>query len=322
MHPDHLEELTHIFSQLEFSTNEFHFRKKCYHHTDENVVDILTAVLYSECYAKKKSVQLLGETLWMGNTENEYLFIDQLSANNCTEVHIENGWTVKNVQSNGFMELGKSAIKKIVALTAYIKAGPSDIPNINQVISITLPKEDRWIQQGFYYVYSNEPFDAFQPMVRIYWNTDSAGAILLVKAITQQLNLYHIPFIFKCLNHPAAYTRRDPCVLYLSKKYYTICSWLLDTIEVELKNHLYEDVPLFAYKHSNGIGIAENPLTNESFGMNRMKMVAEALIGFSKENDGISATDSIKNAFIKRGIDFNTAYLNKGSKQNFLNKPA
>ncbi len=318
MQTEQLEELKNISKQLDVFPDRFSFRKKDYPYTDSDKADVLTALLYAECYAKKISFQLGMPNFPAIMEQDSKAFIDRLSANNSSKGFTDGGWTVRQQLTNGLIEVSKGPLSKIIGPGQYQQNGHAHLPMPQQTITILLPKEDRLLQQGFYYVYSNEMFSPESSMLRIYWNIDSDGAPKLVKAVTRQLNYYHIPFLFKCLNNPLLYSRRDACVLYISKKHYTVCSWLLENMAKELEGHLQEDVPLFTFKYTAGIGIAENPLSNESFGMNRMALLAKALIAaYQSKKNTRSSMASIKNMFSDNGIDLNRPFLNKGSKQPF-----
>jgi hypothetical protein len=90
---------------------------------------------------------------------------------------------------------------------------------------------------------------------------------------------------------------------------------LLPAIIEVVKDYLEEDVPLFAYKFKKGIGIAEDPDTNESFGMHRMAMVAETIIdNIPNKYTAENMVAQIAIHFEKKGINPATPFLNKGSK--------
>ncbi|MEZ4571352.1 MAG: T3SS effector HopA1 family protein [Thermomicrobiales bacterium] len=59
---------------------------------------------------------------------------------------------------------------------------------------------------GFYTVLSDEPYDAADLVVRVYWNLYSWGAATLVQGITGRLNGAKVPFRLKVVNHPTATT--------------------------------------------------------------------------------------------------------------------
>jgi hypothetical protein len=236
-----------------------------------------------------------------------------LSQHNHTKEKTEQGWKVKQTYPNGYAEITRNNENRIVH-TSSIKAQTTG----EQTVSVLLPKEDRYRQPTFYYAFSNELMDTSQKLVRIYWNCTSDGAQVLLDNITAKLNLYNIPFLFKCLNQPGLYFRRDAAVLYIEDKLIPLLELILPEICREMDAYLEEDVPLFSYHYSKGVGIAENPNIQESFGMNRMTMVAEALLNSSlKKLQPDETIMEIAVAFQQKGINPSATFLNKGSRTLF-----
>lgn len=314
---EQLKEINDLIKELEFTDKEIKFREQHYAFSAGNKMQVLTNILYSECYAKKIAYQQKVPAAPAAHSQSgDVEFIKTLSENNFTTPYIDYEWTVKELLQNNFITVTKAGYSKTIPTSLCINAGYP--VQVNALINIHQPKEDAALQPGFYYAYSNQPFAFTQTAVRVYWNLTSAGASILLSAITKLLNQYRIPFILKCLNDPALYIRRDSAVLYLDIKYYKVFKWLLPDIQQTIKNYLMPDVPLFTYKYAEGIGIAEHPLNNESFGLKIMKIMASAII----KADGDQITnptekiDRIKAEFIKEELDFNNPFLNKGSKNN------
>ncbi len=303
-----LKELERMVAQLHISHTAITFRGKDYAVTPENALQSLAGILYSECYALKESHQqglVLKEEY---NKDNSFLAL--LSAGNHTLNRLEPGWKVSNNYSNGYVEITRNGQIQIVPVTALEGISASSTFPAEQEFTVFFPKEDRLRQPTFYYVFSNRHIDTTQRMTRVYWNISSEGAAVLVEAVTKKLNHYNIPFLFKCLSHPSFYFRRDAAVLYVDDAMMPMLSFILPEIYEEVKQHLEEDVPLFTFKYKKGIGIAENPTTEESFGMNRMAAVAGALMDTSIADQ----VQAIAAAFLEKGINPDTPYLNKGSK--------
>jgi hypothetical protein len=115
-----------------------------------------------------------------------------------------------------------------------------------------------------------------------------------------------------------AFGRIDSAVLYINIQHYTVATWLLPDIQESIVAYLEQDVPLFTYKYAPGIGVAEHPVSNESFGMKMMNIVATGVLNAQAQNltapSGVLAF--IENEFTKNDIDFNAPFLNKGSRNN------
>ena len=310
-----LEELTNLIAQLQVSGSHITFREKQYAITPENIIGSLVNVLYSECYALKDTYQKGLAKRQNGAIGISDDFVNLLSANNHTKDKEEQDWQIKNSYSNGYVEVVKHGKTKIVRYSELRNLPNGIAPVIGQTVAVHFPKEDKQRQPSFYYVFSNRTLDLSQKLTRVYWNINSNGAPALIESITKKLNHYNIPFLFKCLNHPDLYFRRDAAVLYIEDDAMRMISLILPEICEIMNGYLEEDVPLFTYKYSKGVGIAESPNTQESFGMNRVGIVAETLIGLmQKKQDPDVVIKQIETAFLKKGINPSAPFLNKGSR--------
>jgi len=66
-------------------------------------------------------------------------------------------------------------------------------------------------------------------------------------------------------------------VLYVNKRFYQISAVLLARVYGEIRNHLAPLTPLFTKRLAPGLSLAEDPGTGESFGMQRCRLLAEAI---------------------------------------------
>ncbi|MBP1224421.1 T3SS effector HopA1 family protein [Flavobacterium sp. 1355] len=309
-----IKELTRLIGQLDISDTFITFRNKQYAVTSENKLSYLTGILYSECYALKESYQSGTDNRQFDFTPDD-TFTELLSQNNHSKNKKEQNWIIKSIYPNGYFEITKETENRIVPASALLDISTGSIPEIGQTITVLFPKEDKNRQPTFYYVFSNQYFNLPQKLTRVYWNCISEGAPALINAVTTKLNYYNIPFLFKCLNHPNLYFRRDASVLYIEDSMLSILNMILPEICEEMKIYLQKDVPLFTYTYANGVGIAESPNEHESFGMNRATIIAETLIKTaSKKLDPNAVLNEITAAFIQKGINPKATYLNKGSK--------
>lgn len=311
-------ELTRLANQLEVYATHLVFRGKRYEIAAHSAVTVLTNLLYSECYALKERYQNGKETRPYYFMEEAPHFINLLSQNNYSKDRMEDGWVVKNNYPSGHAEVVKNTESHIVPYANLKNVPAGTAIGTGQTVSVFFPKEDRYRQPTFYYIFSNQPMNMAENLTRIYWNCTSEGAPLLIDAITKKLNYYGIPFLFKCLNHPTLYFRRDAAVLYVEDILMPLLELLLPEICETMAPYLEEDVPLFAYAYRKGVGIAESPNTQESFGMNRMAIVAEVLLSaFPKNLAPEEAVKQIAAAFLQKGIRPSATFLNKGSRITF-----
>lgn len=305
-----VKELSRLIDQIKITETYIDFRGKKHLITNGNTITLLTNLLYSGCYMLKEKYQSESLNYPEPFKEDNTDFINLLSQNNQSRETTEPGWKVNDTYPNGYIAISRNNENRITPLSAIKAQDPE-----KQTVSVFFPKEDRYRQPTFYYAFSNTFIDTSKKLVRIYWNITDKGAPVLLHTITTTLNHYNIPFLFKCLNRPDLYFRRDAAVLYLDDDHMPLMKLILPEIAKKVKNYLEDDVPLFSFRYSKGIGIAENPGIQESFGMNRMTLVAEAVLQATLKQ---SATDvtilEIAAAFQKKGISPSAPHLNKGSK--------
>jgi hypothetical protein len=134
-------------------------------------------------------------------------------------------------------------------------------------------RELRELLGGFYTALGNAE-EPEGPGLRIYWNLYSAGGPLLVERLTSRLNAAGIPFWLKVLKDPAHYGRTDSAVLYLPREVYPAAAPLLAEIRLALAPYLKAPVSAYVRRLAPGIGLAEDPVPDESFGQHRSRLLA------------------------------------------------
>ena len=310
-------ELNRLISELQISDSEIVFRNKKYNISGQDALTSLINILYSECYALKEIYQTGLSKKQNISIEANSTFVEQLSKHNFTAEGIDEGWHIKSNLNNGYFQVVKGTVQKTIHFSEFRNSNALE-PSSEHNTSIFLSKEDRQRQPTFYYAFSNSILDLDKNITRLYWNINSEGAAPLLKEITTKLNDYSIPFLFKCLNHPSLYHRRDAAVLYISSEHLNVITLLLPEISAKISTYLEYDVPLFALRFSKGLGIAESPKNNESFGMHRVGLVAKSLLDLSdKQIDKKEKLTHIAVQFLKVGIRPEAPFLNKGSKTLF-----
>lgn len=140
------------------------------------------------------------------------------------------------------------------------------------------------------FVTSRMPFVSVAQIIRFYFNLKLDGAARCAEHIAEKLTAYGLPFEIKYLttgesNSPS----RDTGVLYASAEHFVPISFALNELYPALKAHLRPGVPLFVREFllpdntSSGIGFAEDPLPDEtwgqmSFGQSRCHLLATFLV--------------------------------------------
>jgi hypothetical protein len=144
-----------------------------------------------------------------------------------------------------------------------------------------------------------------------------------MQSITRSLNRARIPFRFKTLVNPIDYTRCDSAVLYILREHYEVVRSLLEPIYVEVAPFLRWRTPVFTKALAPGLGIAEQPPSGNSFGMDRCRVLAEGLV--RAHELGRASLDErlhvVLDQFRRARIRPRAPYLNPGSVDSYDFRP-
>ncbi len=248
-------------------------------------------------------------------------FMNELSAANQTKVSWDNGWTVYHLDPSGNAHASKNNELRWLQPNSWKYSNPATTTlALNVAVDFAVKKEDRGLQTVFYYVHSQHYFSHSSEIVRIYWSLLPEGAAPLIEQITSLFNSYKIPFQFKCLNHPDLFDRTDSAVLYLDKRNLHTALFLVKEIAHQLKPKLRKELPLFTYPLHQGVGLAEDPGNQQSFGMSRSQIIAEALVkAYKSEKNGQKEKEEmVEKQFLAKGVAIDEIYLHHHSNPEFV----
>jgi hypothetical protein len=235
------------------------------------VIDLQTAI-YDEAYCRE-----LGSRT--EPTAHAVSLVEALSAANAGHARWESGWSLAQRMPDGSVLARKGDLAHVFPPGEIAPAGQGGAPVAGAPLHVLFARESRTQQPGFYVANGETPapFGADSRMTRIYWHIAEEGAVPLTRAVTTRLNRYQVPFRFKTLAYGGVYTRADAAVLYFAARYYQIVARLLPAIRAEVGSHLRPATPLLTKRLYDGVGLAEDPATGESFGMSRSRLIAQAI---------------------------------------------
>jgi hypothetical protein len=170
------------------------------------------------------------------------------------------------------------------------------------------------MQPGFYFAFGNSPEEDFDPpcMVRFYWAVKSGGAVLLTGELTAALNRLRVPFRFKTGLESYSYGRLDAAVLYVHQRFYQIAARLVAPVYQQVRAVLMSGSPMFTKPLAPGLGLAEDPGTGESFGMQRCRLLADAVLGAEEPS-----LDAVIRRLEFAGVRADCPYLSPGSADQY-----
>jgi hypothetical protein len=283
-------------------------------------VQTLQNVLYGTCYTRQFKGVLDEATLKASS--NDEGWIELLSAANASRERWDEGWEVQQFLPTGEVYAKKGALQRSFWPGEFINRGVfGRAPAKGDSIAVFLPREARNAQSGFYYVFgeTHAAVGDELPTVRYYWNLKREGAAPLVQSLTSSLNRFQVPFRFKIVSHPAFLDRSDTAVLYVGRRYYRIAAEIALAVRHELAFGLDEDVPLFTLRLGKGLAFAEDPGTQESFGMSRCRLFAEGLwLAFCEGRSQIEdRLQRVQQHFAAAGTSLERPYLNLAAMNSY-----
>jgi hypothetical protein len=279
------------------------------------LVALLEQTLYQHCYCRTFDGALRDEEPL--NVQGVDL-TPALSEANATRERWDTGWQVYQIMPTGQVLAHKDGRTRALWPGEFLSTdAPGLAPRPGTNLSVFFMRETKTMQPGFYFAFGEAEageLDNFS-LARFYWNLRAEGAVPLMRAVTRGLNRFQVPFRIKCLTNAALYTRNDAAVLYVDKRFYRVTARVLAGVHREVAHHLRPDAPLFAKPLADGLALAEEPYTGESFGMQRCRILAEGLLSAHARGlrDEASRLEEVERHFSAYGLKLEAPYLNPRS---------
>jgi HopA1 effector protein family len=283
--------------------------------TDNPLAALLTNYLYFYCFCQPFNGDLPADR---PTAPPDSDFLQKLSAANAARERWDSGWRIIQILPSGQVVAQKHGVTRNLWPGEFINLdGPGMPLRLSANINVFFPKESVTLQPGFYMAFGETPVEEANDysLVRFYWNIEAEGAAELTAQITSSLNRFLLPYRFKCLTIPDYYTRMDSAVLYVSRRFYRITAELLRDVHKNVRKHLSPETPLFAKRLARGLGLAEDPGVQDSFGTHRCRALAEGIL--NAHNQGAKSEQARFEEVVKQfrhyGINPERPYLNPGS---------
>ncbi len=251
----------------------------------------------------------------------DWQFYEQLHTSNHSVGYFDPDWQVLRQEPDGRLAVTKGGLTLYVEPNCHLKATIQS-PKVGELVDIWMPKNR--LSNGCYIAISNVAQRICNPdydlgLGRIYFNFTPNGAIAMMDSLTQHLNTVSIAFNFQVLYNPYGYGRYDSGILYFESDDYSVVRKVLQVVYPEHQSHFHNEVPLFTKFLAPGLSLAEEPTqkfaAQESFGMNRCQILANALLeAWQKgKNSAHERMRVISQHFALLGIDLQRPYLNPSS---------
>ncbi|MDR3529850.1 MAG: T3SS effector HopA1 family protein [Rhodopila sp.] len=239
--------------------------------------------------------------------------LPELSSANTSQTQTDPDWLVLEHDSSGAIVVGKHGMTRRLGPGEIVTEAGAAPPGPGAVVTIIAPREMPQ-SGGFYFAFGETIDSSFdgRPIVRFYWNVPAPAVPALMTALTRTLNANSIPFSLKAPRITKDYRRFDAGVLFIAAPWHDAAAALLPEIHASLSSRLRPDVPLFTKRLAAGLGFAEDPGSNESFGVTRCRLLAEALWSAYVRDvtEDRAILHEIRRHWLLSGIDLSASYVN------------
>ena len=294
------------------------------HSTRKRLLDQIQMQIYRQAFCRSFADTSPTESS-TDNTSDENL-IPILTAANNSRGRWEKDWVVSRIELSGQVLLEKDGRSRVLHLNDFATDGVVD-SNLEpgNTTTLRLDAESVTWQPGFFVAFGEHPAidESESRLVRFYWNVRSEGAPPLLSVLSERLNKFQIPYQLKCPAYSSGFHRSDSLVLYVDRRYYDISARLIGELYHGVVASLDDTVPAFTKKLAQGLALAEDPGTGESFGASRCRILAEALLKCHRagiDNEAVKIALVIQD-YEAVGIDLRLPYLSPGSSDNYAWQP-
>jgi hypothetical protein len=234
-------------------------------------------------------------------------FKSQLSAANCGTGTWEDGWQiVKSDIKNNQIAVKKNNIVFWVTTDEVKCQGKHDA---SMACRVRIPKEAANLDGGYFTIYGNYSSVGckapVEDVVAFYWNLTAKGAPDFVRYCTSALNEERLHFRVRMLSDPRTYQRSDAAILTINRADLAETLPILQEIHHKLSGEIRSATPMFCRRIAGGLGFAEEPRDDSSFGYSRSKIIAEALTGCLTKGHVLKGKilQAVQQSFEEHGID-------------------
>ena len=293
----------------------------------QRLILALRDALYRQCFARPfialQASLRAGIPVCVESDDVSSNLAHQLSAANCGRTTWQTGWCVQRVDRGGSIVAVKGDVQRRVQVGDYAMTFSEELlPRVGGAVMLCRRKESLTLQAGVYYAFGDAlpELDQAGEVLRLYFHASQAAVVPVFETITKDLNTWRVPFTLKTMMRSQDCDRTDATVLYLPKRCYPRFVDLIHQRSALLSAQLKPEVPLFTKPLCSGIGLAESPVTPESFGLHRCRLLAEAIVmawtnGRQDEAARLQATEQ---RFVAEGLSLNQPYLNPGSEDIYF----
>jgi hypothetical protein len=257
--------------------------------TREHLADALALV--ADCEAKDASA--LAELLyagWYARPRDPFALprgcppdlVETLRAAHVGFRQWEGGWQVEHVGARGQAVVKHGVEVRLVERSDYSPSErPGLLPQPGDHVSVTC-RRDRVDPADGWWRTAERSWSWVSPpahLVRLYLNVELIELPALVERLTALLATEDEPWLLKCAVDPRAHARADATVAYLTPVAVERRSSQLVELTRLAGAYARTDRPPLTMPVVPGLAVAVDPGPDESFGVQRCRLIAEAAVG-------------------------------------------
>jgi hypothetical protein len=238
-----------------------------------------------------------------------------LAAANCGTGSLDRGWCVVG-HDDGRHIVERSGLRLWVSSDEIDAIGRS-APSPGDIVALRLPPDAPEYSPGFYLALGDRGFEGNAPRVldRFYFNLRLEGAIDFVRETTQRLNRAGLAFRAKVADEPYGFERCDSALLVFERRDRTRGRAAAGELRADLAQYMDDETPALTQSIAPGLGFAEDPGPEESFGAHRCRLLAEAAVlaherRLSDLDDRVALAEE---CFVAAGSSLEAPHLCRGS---------
>jgi hypothetical protein len=272
----------------------------------------LAELLYSVLHCRRPAEPNEPYADWVG----EKAFARRLARANAGRGTWQPGWTVAGISDGQRIAVERYGVRFWTSADAVRTTDGLLAPGT--AARVRSSRELRDLLGGFYTALGNAD-EPEGPGLRVYWHLYPSGAARLVQLLSSHLNDAGIPFWLKVLKDPVHYDRTDSAVLYLHHGAYRESAALLKKTREAIAPYLKAAVSAYVKRLAPGVGIAEDPVPDQSFGQHRSRLLAGLLS--SRESVSVGSADERVRVLLEgiaaSGLDPERFHLASGSRDDY-----
>lgn len=270
--------------------------------------------LYAHVYCQGEAVPI-GPPPAISSVGEVRAFMTALSDANHHPDRWDAGWTA--VERKGDQWVVRKWDLDFTVTAERCRPQPSEPLRAGSPADVLVPSE-RWYEYPGYMLFYGQrvprPCAGTAGLTRLYLNLDDDGARRIID-LCGTFDDLALPFTLKVAGDPEGFERCDTVILFIERQDYARASETLVEAAGRFRPELRPRSPAFAKPLVPGVGVADDPLGEESFGESRCRLLAEGIVLASEL--GESTVEArlwiIEDRFRREGISLDRIHLNPAS---------